>query len=393
MNSVDKQYHNLLKDILENGSTVGDERTGVGTKAVFGRQLRFNMQEGLPVITTKKMYFKGIIGELLWFLGNHTKLEAYKNLPLDNIKYLIDNKINIWVGDMYKAYVKWIENYTVKSEGEPPFDYLVEDVKENRLRLLTEQEFIESLRMDSNNKFNRDFIMRFGCLGKGYGWQWRHFGGDYNSYIQTFNKSNNNGFTLGYKNGVDQIQQIIDKLKTNPSDRRLIVTAWNPEDLDKTTLPPCHYGFSLYARKLSFEERLQWVMKNTDVEMENLAITGAVYDKKYNVPEYALSLMERQRSVDSLLGLPFNITSYGILLELIARETNMVPDELIMSLENTHVYLNHIDAVKEQLSRTKSYPLPKFKVNSKKSIFDLQLEDFEIIGYQSEDKIKAKLNN
>src|SRR5690606_38196602 len=165
------------------------------------------------------------------------------------------------------------------------------------------------------------------------------------SYIQDFHNEISSGYKLGNYNGIDQIKQVIDKLKTNPFDRRLIVSAWNPVDVDATILPPCHYGFSLYVRELSFEERDNY--SATKFGLGTFKDTSNVQTKEeyisfldeVKVPKYALSLMERQRSVDTFLGLPFNITSYAILLELIAREVNMIPDELIMSLENTHIYL------------------------------------------------------
>lgn len=400
-NQVDEQYHNLLSDILNNGSVVRDERTGVGTKAVFGRTLRFNMRHGLPVITTKKMYFKGIITELLWFLGNHLKDEYYQNLPVDNIRYMLDNDVNIWVGDCYKAYLNFCETEVNENNFN---DVLFCDLSlepNSPYRPLTQDEFIQCI------KCNDNFALKFGNIGPGYGWQWNNFNGDYKSYIQDFWNQKFYNNKIGSYGGINQIEQVIEKLKTNPHDRRLIVSAWNPSAVDDTVLPPCHYGFSLYARELSFEERenyaatkfglgtfeflLKYDFKDTINVQTKEEYTSFLDEMK--VPKYALSLMERQRSVDTFLGLPFNITSYAILLELIAREVNMVPDELIMSLENTHIYLNHIDAVKEQLSRESIYKLPKLKINSDNRMNYLTISDFEIEGYQSHGKIKADLNN
>jgi thymidylate synthase len=276
MNKLDKDYQNLLSDIITNGK-VKKDRTGTGTLSVFGRQIRHKMSEGFPLLTTKKMAFKTIVTELLWFLRGDT-----------NIKYLIDNDCHIWNGDAYK-------NYSSKVQAWEPHSDL--------------NHFIERV------KTNDEFAKKWGELGPIYGKQWRNWNGD--------------NFIYGdLKNGIDQIANLINELKTNPDSRRLMVSAWNVDEMDKMTLPPCHYGFQVYTRLTTREEKI-------------------VNPGKYR----AISLMWNQRSVDTFLGLPFNIASYGLLLEILAKEVNMVPDELIGNLGDVHLYLNHIEQAKEQIGR------------------------------------------
>jgi thymidylate synthase len=292
MNNIDKQYQDLLQDILDNGVTKQD-RTGTGTTSVFGRQIRHKMSEGFPLLTTKKMAWKPIVTELLWFLRGDT-----------NIKFLVDNGCNIWNGDAYKDYLKWV------------------GVNNNPLNI---NEFIDKIKTDS------DFSSVYGDLGPIYGKQWRRILMPFDMMV------------------IDQITNLINDLKTNPDSRRLMVNAWNVGEIDQMVLPPCHYGFQVYTRELSWEEQVQWVMKNTNVEWENLYIVEEI--AKSSTPKRAISLMWNQRSVDTFLGLPFNIASYGLLLEIIATSVNMVPDELIGNLGDVHLYNNHIEQAKEQIGR------------------------------------------
>jgi thymidylate synthase len=320
MNSLDKKYTDLLQDIIDNGITKSD-RTGTGTLSVFGRQIRHKMSEGFPLITTKKMYFKGITTELLWFLRGDT-----------NIKYLIDNDCHIWNGDAMKNY-----EYQNGEIDWGPF-------------ITKEESFVEKIKTDD------EFAKKWGELGPIYGAQWRNW--------LTYKPSNNTGSF--YQSGnIDQIQNLINDLKTNPDSRRLMVSAWNVGELDQMTLPPCHYGFQVYTRELSTKERWEWYGKNGGPYGEIKLIGMMVYENEKdnshikswlekwapNVPTRAISLMWNQRSVDTFLGLPFNIASYGLLLEIIAKEVNMVPDELIGNLGDTHLYLNHIEQAKEQIGR------------------------------------------
>jgi thymidylate synthase len=307
MNSLDKQYTDLLQDILDNG-VLKEDRTGTGTISVFGRQIRHKMSEGFPLLTTKKMPFKTITTELLWFLRGDT-----------NIKYLVDNGCNIWNGDAYKNYEKWYDNEVVNL----PFD---------KPKRFTREEFIKAISLDD------DFAEKWGELGPIYGKQWR-------KWETYFNKSND-----WLPKTYDQIQNLINDLKTNPDSRRLMVNAWNVGELDQMVLPPCHYGFQVYTRELSDSERAKIYWDKKGIENPMLPALRKDIDNE-NIPTRAISLMWNQRSVDTFLGLPFNIASYGLLLEIIAREVNMVPDELIGNLGDVHLYSNHIEQAKEQIGR------------------------------------------
>ena len=295
MNNIDRQYKELLEHILHFGINKED-RTGTGTKSVFGWQIRHNMKEGFPLLTTKKMAFKTMVVELLWFLRGDT-----------NIKFLQDNNCHIWDGDYKKS-----------------------------------------------GKINGD-------LGPIYGKQWRDWGGK--DEVKLTDEKDENGylkFSTTHIPGIDQIANLIEELKTNPDSRRLVVSAWNVSDLNQMSLPPCHYGFQCYVR-----------------------------DGKY------LSLMWNQRSVDTFLGLPFNIASYALLLKMIAREVDMVPDELIGNLGDCHLYNNHIEQAKEQITRT-PYELPEVLMRKACSILgerEYTTEDITLINYEYHPVIKAPLSN
>ena len=264
MNQLDKDYQSLLFDVLSSGVNKTD-RTGTGTRSVFGKQIRHDMSDGFPVLTTKKVAWKTMVTELKWFLQGRT-----------DIKYLQDNNCKIWDGDYKKS---------GRTDGE---------------------------------------------LGPIYGKQWRDI------------------------NGIDQLENLITGLISNPDSRRHLISAWNVEDLDKMTLPPCHYSFQCY-----------------------------VNDGK-------LSLMWNQRSADLFLGVPFNISSYGLLLHLLCKETRLEPGELIGSFGDMHLYQNHIEQAKEQLDRD-SFELPELKV----SCYDIYRGDFdaELVNYKSHPAIKAPLSN
>jgi len=291
MNSLDLRYQNILQDILLEGKEKED-RTGTGTISVFGKQIRHDMSEGFPLLTTKKMAVKTMMTELKWFLKGDT-----------NIKYLVDNNCHIWDGDAYKKYCKL----------QVPHDHFE-----------TQEEFIELI------KTNNEFAEKWGELGPIYGKQWTDW------------------------NGIDQILNLINSLKKNPNSRRLMVSAWNVGELHEMTLPPCHYGFQCY-----------------------------VNDGK-------LSLMWNQRSVDTFLGLPFNIASYGTLLLLLCEETGLEAGELIGNLGDTHLYKNHIEQAEEQRLRS-SFKLPTIKL-SNVDILNGEF-DYEIEGYKSHPTIKAPLSN
>ena len=321
MNKLDKDYCNLLQDILDNGVEKKD-RTGTGTISVFGRQIRHKMSEGFPLLTTKKMAWKTMVTELLWFLRGDT-----------NIKYLVDNNTSIWNGDAYKHYVIC----TPTPPGTPA--------------RLTQEEFINKI------KTGDEFAKTWGELGPIYGKQWRGWDA-------------HNKWDIDPE-PIDQIQNLINDLKTNPDSRRLMVNAWNVGELDQMVLPPCHFSFQCYSH-----------------EKEG---------KRY------LSLAWNQRSCDVGLGIPFNIASYGLLLEIIARSVDMIPYELIGNLGDCHIYSDHIDGVKEQLTR-EPYPLPTLKINSgNENWYLLEVDEiinsfdpdltFKVENYQSHSSIKLPLSN
>ena len=356
--NIEKQYLKLLKDVLDNG-VAKDDRTGTGTISVFGRQIRHDMSKGFPLLTTKKMAFKTMVTELFWFLRGDT-----------NIKYLVDNNCHIWNGDAYKKFLK----YSV------PHD-----------RQETLKEFIQKIKTDD------EFAIEWGELGPIYGASWRKWKSVPNN-IATLKEGEEIDFTGGeilLEEYTDQIQNLINDLKTNPDSRRLMVNAWNVGELDKMTLPPCHYGFQVYTRELSFHER--WALysdKPYDGNGLGMINTLDYLDDK-NIPTRAISLMWNQRSVDTFLGLPFNIASYGLLLEIIAKEVNMVPDELIGNLGDVHLYSNHINQAKEQLTR-EPMKLPKIDIHP--GILDYELDKlevnmFKLVDYQSHPTIKAPLSN
>jgi len=374
MNKLDKQYTDLLQDILDNGTSKSD-RTGTGTISVFGRQIRHNMKDGFPLLTTKKMPFKTIVTELLWFLRGDT-----------NIKFLVDNNCHIWDGDAYKNY----ENNYQPSD----LVYNYSDDGERFLSLMSQEEFINKIKTDN------EFAKKWGELGPIYGKQWR-------SWETYFDKSKG-----WMPHNYDQIANLINDLKTNPDSRRLMVNAWNVGELDQMVLPPCHYGFQVYTRELSDEERAKLMDKLYGIKKpEDRILPWLRKDiDEAKIPKRAISLMWNQRSVDTFLGLPVNIASYGLLLEIIAKEVNMVPDELIGNLGDVHLYSNHIEQAKEQIGR-ESFDLPILNLgwfienwtteeakNARDKAFDAYIRqmrptDFEIVNYQSHPTIKAPLSN
>jgi thymidylate synthase len=402
MNNLDKKYTDLLQDILENGTRKMD-RTGTGTISVFGRQIRHKMSDGFPLLTTKKMAWKTMVTELLWFLRGDT-----------NIKFLVDNNCHIWDGDAYQAYLKEYEKDTSIGGNVYYTDPLT-------YKPYFQHEFIENIKTDD------EFAYKWGDLGKIYGAQWRSWHWRSEPFLpeekDVIYTTEGKPVTWSKEKYIDQIANLINDLKTNPDSRRLMVNAWNVGELDSMVLPPCHYGFQVYTRELSFNERIKHIVNssksNTPLLMENDDKTTQWLDKN-NVPTKAISLMWNQRSVDTFLGLPFNIASYGLLLEIIAKLVNMVPDELIGNLGDTHLYLNHIEQAKEQIGR-EPYPLPTLNINTEwwptesgeggigpistdgflqgldnniqhfiRCLID---DDLQLVNYQSHPQIKAPLSN
>ena len=291
-----KQYLKLIDDVLAHGSKRKD-RTGTGTISIFGYQMRFNLQEGFPLLTTKKMHLKSIIHELLWFISGDT-----------NIRYLVQNGVRIWNEWPYERFRK-SEDF----HGE------------------TMQDFIEKIKEDEN------FAQKYGDLGPVYGHQWRHFEGPDNRFV-------------------DQLSAVIQEIKKNPQSRRLIVSAWNPPMIPDMALPPCHMMFQFY-----------------------------VQDEKLSCQLY-------QRSADIFLGVPFNIASYALLTMMVAQVTGLQVGEFIHTLGDAHIYLNHLEQVQLQRTRTPK-KLPKIFINPKiDAIEKFTFDDFSLQGYKPHPPIKGKVS-
>ncbi|EAD3877853.1 TPA_asm: thymidylate synthase [Listeria monocytogenes] len=312
-----KQYLDLEKYVLENGTQKGD-RTGTGTISTFGYQMRFDLQEGFPIMTTKRVPFKLVVSELLWFLHGDT-----------NIRYLLQHNNNIWN--------EWAFERFVKSD-----DYKGEDMTDFGLRAERDPAFKEVYQAEMEKFKTRiledeAFANKYGELGNIYGKQWREW-------------KTSQGETI------DQLADLIEMIKTNPNSRRLIVSAWNPEDIPNMALPPCHSLFQFY------------------------------------VADGKLSCQLYQRSADIFLGVPFNIASYALLTHLIAREVGLEVGEFIHTMGDAHLYNNHMEQVKEQLSRT-PHKLPKLVLSDKPAtIFDFDVADISLDGYNPDPAIKAPIS-
>lgn len=297
-----KQYLDLLRRIKDEGVVRGD-RTGTGTKGVFGHQMHFDLADGFPLLTTKKVFLKGVIHELLWFLAGDT-----------NIKYLVDNEVHIWDNDAFRYY-----NELCIRHGVLPVD--------RETFLCAAQEGVESPVEG----------YRFGDLNHVYGYQWRSW------------PKPNGGV-------VDQIAQAVELIRCNPESRRILVSAWNVGEVEDMALPPCHVLFQFY------------------------------------VAEGRLSCQLYQRSADTFLGVPFNIASYALLTLMMSQVCGLQPGEFIHTLGDTHLYLNHMEQVEEQLAR-ESRPLPTMRLNpAVKSLFDFRYDDFALEGYDPWPTIKAPMS-
>lgn len=297
-----KQYHDFLRYVLENGVTKED-RTGTGTvSAIVPPAMRFNLQHGFPIVTTKKVNFKAVKYELKWFTSGNT-----------NIKYLVDNGVNIWNGDAYRWY---------KEKGGQ----------------LSKEEYIKEI------KNNLEFSNHNGDLGPIYGRQW-----------VAWKKYEEDDKFVGGHECINQLSRIIEQIKSNPNSRRLIVSAWNVAEIDKMALPPCHVLFQFF-----------------------------VVDDKLNLHLY-------QRSGDAFLGVPFNISSYSLLLHIVANETGLKPHWFIHTVGDAHIYLNHIEQVKEQLTR-EPYELPKLIFPKDATIENWNPDDFALDGYKHHPAIHGKLS-
>jgi thymidylate synthase len=396
MNNLDLRYQALLEDIMHLG-VVKSDRTGTGTISVFGRQIRHKMSEGFPLLTTKKMHWNSVVTELLWFLRGDT-----------NIKFLLDYDCHIWDGDAYKRYITHWGNPIDPINYELYGPNTTMNCFHEDKRLYTKEEFVKQIKTDET------FAKQWGDLGPIYGKQWRDWGSQRVSKRFYEKPIPYSKFVM--EGGIDQIQNLINELKTNPDSRRLMVSAWNVGELDQMTLPPCHYGFQLYTRELTGEERWDLLKERVGVHKFQLMVDdivpfgGGLSEElqSYNIPKRAISLMWNQRSVDTFLGLPFNIASYGLLLEIIAKEVNMVPDELIGNLGDVHLYSNHIEQAKEQITR-EPMKLPELwcldeyhylmdeelvgQIPFGEKIEKFRPDFFTIHNYEAHPAIKAPLSN
>jgi len=374
MNNTDLEYQRLLRLILEKGR-VKKNRTGMNTIGVFGAQARFNLQEGFPLLTTKKMAVKAIIHELLWFIKGDT-----------NIKYLVDNGCNIWNGDCYRRYTEKVKQGLVRDDwtdisGVP----------------LSKDKFIHYLKTLSSDQ---DFVKEHGNLGQGtYGQMWRAFPyGNPNPIIDNnYIGDNIQRGKIEFVKTVDQLQKVIDKLKTNPDDRRMIVSAWHPYWVDHCALPPCHCLFHFNTEELTAEERI--IIAANKHEYIKIGLLNGVDSEiweiecdKLGIPKRRLNCLLYQRSCDTFLGVPFNIASYGLLTSMVAHAVGMIPGEFVHTYGDLHIYQNHLDQVKEQLTR-EPMQLPKLWLNPKvNNIFDFRFEDIRIDGYESHPAIKGEVS-
>ena len=335
-----KQYLDLLQNIIDNGVEKESGRANMpNTIGLSKGIIEMNLQDGFPLLTTKKMYWKGIVHELLWFLRGET-----------NIKYLVDNKVNIWNKDAYRWYLKKHDERGI-----------------NKANAFTEEDFIAEIK--NNSVLHPDktgYVL--GDLGKVYGYQWRN------------------------QNGVDQIKEVLDGLKSNPYSRYHIIDGWNEADFKDMALPPCHLLYQFIVRPLSLKERIALLT------VDDVQIGGDInvddYLDKADIPKFYLDLNMYQRSCDTFLGVPFNLASMSCLLKIFAKTCNMLEGIATWIGGDTHLYVSHVEIAKEQIKRT-PFNLPKLNINKELNCLDdilaLTIDDFELVGYKSHEAIKAEL--
>ena len=358
-----QQYLNALRHVQDNGRGKAD-RTGTGTRSVFGYQMRFNLADGFPLLTTKKLFTRGIIAELLWILSGDTKE-----------KTLRDQNVNFWAEWAPKG-----RELTLRER--------VDLYTDEQLEHAPSHEELDALGIPRREECDGD-------LGRVYGAQWRNW-----QSVSWFRDGQ--GYMMPKAERTDQIANLIRDLKANPTSRRHIVTGWNPGELDQMALPPCHMMFQFYCEELTDAERVaiansRGLMKFDGVDVGAGPTPNSIScDAKFRIPNdtprYRLSCQLYQRSADIFLGVPFNIASYAALTMMVAQCVNMVPGDFVHTFGDLHVYNNHFEQVKLQLSR-EPRPLPRLKLNPDvKDIFSFKPEDFSLEGYDPHPAIKAEVS-
>jgi thymidylate synthase len=349
MNTADSTYLALLDRVMTSGK-VRKDRTGVGTIAVFGHQMRFDLSEGFTLLTTKYVHHPAVIHELLWFLRGDT-----------TIRYLVENGVRIWDDWPYDKYCK------------TPADEILPQAKNSDGTHFSREQFRHAVTHD------KYFESRYGRVGRIYGAQMTSWKG-------------------GGDTPVNQIANLVNDLKTNPDSRRHIVTLWNPAELKDVALPPCHYSFQCDTEELSVVERVKVYANMLGRDYDDLRLEHDTDEEwtadcdEHNVPKRRLSLMFNTRSIDVFLGAPFDIASYSVMTHMLCQCVNMVPGELLLSSGNTHIYLNHVEQVKLQLGREPKPNLPRLVLNPRiNDMFKFTYADFDVQGYEHHPAIKAPI--
>ena len=382
MNKVDTEYFRLINEVLTSGRWKHN-RTGIDTISVFGAQAKFDIDlYAFPILTTKKVHFPAIVHELLWFIKGDT-----------NIKYLVDNNVRIWNEWAYVKYKKWFE-----TKGGSLTIFGTRKDGDRSAEPYTQDEFVQKIKEDAA------FAKEFGELGEGtYGGMWRDF--PFFTIVDEtdvatmpkFSAPGTKGMYCGdepltFLGRIDQITKVLEKLKNNPDDRRMIVSAWHPHWVDHCALPPCHCLFHFNTEELTFEERVNLFIEkygsDTGITIMPPSPMELEFDK-LNIPKRRLNCLLYQRSCDFFLGVPFNITSYALLTAMIAHVTNMVPGTFTHTYGDAHVYTNHIEQFKIQMSREPK-ALPKLWINPEvKSLFDFKYDDIRLENYDPHPAIKG----
>jgi len=371
MNDYEEKYLDLLRGILEEG-VYSKNRTGINTYKYWGAQMHINLQEGFPLLTTKKMHWKSVVHELLWMIKGDT-----------NIQYLLKNGVTFWTEWPYQTYLNHCKTLT-----EPDYDVHTEDLEKNCVREMTQKEFEQEIINDD------EFAKKWGSIGQyGYGGMWRNFPHRISPIGQ------NNGDHMIVKGWsvetVDQLTNAINDLKNNPDSRRIIITAWHPyhsNNREDALLPACHNYIQFGTEQLTLQERVEILQARVGPVNLPKSETWVIQKlNEENIPVFRLNCYFNMRSSDTFLGLPFNCAFYALFTHLIANQLNMIPNQLVYSAADVHLYENHLEQVKLQLTRDIK-ELPRLNIKTPgKSIFDIKFEDIEIIDYNPHPAIKGEV--